>query len=117
MRLTIIGSGNVATHMAAAFKNAGHRVMQVYSPNLHHASLLAYHVGAGATDDINNISGDTDIFIISVKDDAIAQVAEGLARHQKLIVHTSGATGIDVLLKYSDKAGVLYPLQTFSKSR
>jgi predicted short-subunit dehydrogenase-like oxidoreductase (DUF2520 family) len=117
MRLTIIGSGNVATHMAAAFKNAGHRIIQVYSPNFHNASLLAYHVGADAINVLTDINADTDLFIISVKDDAIARVAEILASHQKLMVHTSGSTSLDVLLKYTDKAGVLYPLQTFSKIR
>lgn len=117
MRLTFIGSGNVATHMAAAFKNSGHRIMQVYSPNLHNASLLAYHVGADATNELTDINADTDLFIISVKDDVIEQVAQTLAKHQKPMVHTSGSTSIDVLLKYTDKAGVLYPLQTFSKTR
>jgi predicted short-subunit dehydrogenase-like oxidoreductase (DUF2520 family) len=117
MRLTFIGSGNVATHMSAAFKNAGHRIVQVYSPNMHNAALLAYHVGAAATNKLTEISSETDIFIISVKDDAIAQIAKALAVHQKLIVHTSGSTSLDVLLKYTNKAGVLYPLQTFSKTR
>jgi predicted short-subunit dehydrogenase-like oxidoreductase (DUF2520 family) len=117
MRLTFIGSGNVATHMAAAFKNSGHRIMQVYSPNLHNAALLAYHVGADATNELTDINADTDLFIISVKDDVIEQVAQTLAKHQKPMVHTSGSTSIDVLLKYTDKAGVLYPLQTFSKTR
>lgn len=117
MRLTFIGSGNVATHMAAAFKNAGHRIVQVYSPNMHNAALLAYHVGAAATNLLTEISSETDIFIISVKDDAIAQIAEALAVHQKLIVHTSGSTSLDVLLDYTNNAGVLYPLQTFSKTR
>jgi predicted short-subunit dehydrogenase-like oxidoreductase (DUF2520 family) len=117
MRLTFIGSGNVATHMAAAFKNAGHRIVQVYSPNMHNAALLAYHVGAEATDDLSQVSPDTDVFIIAVKDDAIAAVAAGIAPHKKLMVHTSGSTSLDVLLNYTDKAGVLYPLQTFSKIR
>ena len=117
MRLTFIGSGNVATHMAAAFKNAGHRIVQVYSPNMHNAALLAYHVGATATNQLNEISAETDIFVISVKDDAIAQIAGVLAAHQKTMVHTSGSTSLDVLLNYTDKAGVLYPLQTFSKTR
>ena len=117
MRLTFIGSGNVATHMAAAFKNAGHRIVQVYSPNMHNAALLAYHVGATATNQLNEISAETDIFVISVKDDAIAQIAGALAAHQKTMVHTSGSTSLDVLLNYTDKAGVLYPLQTFSKTR
>jgi predicted short-subunit dehydrogenase-like oxidoreductase (DUF2520 family) len=117
MRITIIGSGNVATHMAAAFKNAGHRIVQVYSPNMHNAALLAYHVGAAAIDEISYIDPNTDIFIIAIKDDAIAQTAEALTSYQKLIVHTSGSTGMDVLLTHTDKAGVLYPLQTFSKTR
>jgi predicted short-subunit dehydrogenase-like oxidoreductase (DUF2520 family) len=117
MRITIIGSGNVATHMAAALKNAGHRIIQVYSRDLQHASLLAYHVGAGAIDDLQDAVPDTDLFIVSVKDDAIVEMVKTLAKHQKLIVHTSGSTNLTDLLPFTDKAGVLYPLQTFSKIR
>ncbi len=115
MRITIIGSGNVATHMAAALKNAGHNIVQVYSRDLQNAALLAYHVKADAIDDLQHISSETDLFIIAVKDDAIGPVAEQLAKHDKLIVHTSGATDMYALLAFTDKAGVLYPLQTFSK--
>lgn len=117
MHITIIGSGNVATHMAAAFKNAGHRIVQVYSPDMQHAAMLAYHVGAEAINTLDDINPDTGIFVIAVKDDAIADMVKVLAKHQKLIVHTSGSTGLDVLLNYTDKAGVIYPLQTFSKTR
>jgi predicted dehydrogenase len=56
MRITLIGSGNVATHLAAAFKNAGHRLVQVYSPNMQNAAILAYHVGATAIDKLEDIS-------------------------------------------------------------
>jgi len=113
----MIGSGNVSTHLAAAFKNAGHRVIQVYSPNIEHASLLAYHVGAEAIDDISHINAETDVYIIAVKDDAIAGIARQLAVHQRLIVHTSGATALQVLLDRTNQAGVFYPLQTFSKEK
>jgi predicted short-subunit dehydrogenase-like oxidoreductase (DUF2520 family) len=92
MNITIIGSGNVATHMAAAFKNAGHRIVQVYSRNMQHAALLAYHVGAEAIDNLANINPDTGLFVVSVKDDAITTVVKALAAHKKLIVHTSGST-------------------------
>ncbi|MFD0748860.1 Rossmann-like and DUF2520 domain-containing protein [Mucilaginibacter calamicampi] len=115
MRITIIGSGNVATHMAAALKNAGHNIVQVYSRDMQNAALLAYHVKAEPVDDLQHITPDTDLFIIAVKDDAIGIIAEQLAKHDKLIVHTSGATDLYVLLAFTDKAGVLYPLQTFSK--
>lgn len=117
MRITLIGSGNVATHLGAAFKNAGHRIVQVYSPTMQNAALLAYHLGADAIDSLLQINTDTDLFIISVKDDAIASVAEQLAKHDVLIAHTSGAAVLQQLTAFTDKAGVFYPLQTFSKTK
>jgi predicted short-subunit dehydrogenase-like oxidoreductase (DUF2520 family) len=115
MRITIIGSGNIATHLAAEFKNAGHVIVQVYSRSMQNAALLAYHVKAEAIDSLNDINTDTDIFVIAVKDDAIGIIAEQLAPYQKLMVHTSGATDLYTLLAFSDDVGVFYPLQTFSK--
>src|SRR6201996_2566927 len=117
MRITLIGSGNVATHFGAAFKNAGHRIVQVYSRDMQNAALLAYHVGAEAIDNLEQINTETEIFIISVKDDAIGPIVEKLAVYDKLTAHTSGATSIDVLRAFTDSAGVFYPLQTFSKTK
>ncbi|MBW4889325.1 DUF2520 domain-containing protein [Mucilaginibacter sp. HMF5004] len=117
MRTTLIGSGNVATHFGAALKNAGHHIVQVYSPTQHNADLLAYHLGASAISDLDNIDTETDLFIISVKDDVIEQIAKQLAVHQKLIVHTSGATSLQAISQYNKRSGVIYPLQTFSKQR
>ena len=117
MRITIIGSGNVATHLAAAFKNAGHRIMQVFSRDMQNAALLAYHVGAEAIDDLNQINPETDLFIISVNDDVITSIARGLAKFEKLTVHTSGSTDLGALSSIIPKAGVFYPLQTLSKNK
>lgn len=117
MRITIIGSGNVATHLSAALKNAGHRIGQVYSRNMHSAALLAYHVGAEAIDNLANISPETDLFIIAVKDDAIAEIVPLLSRSNKVIAHTSGAVGLQQMQDATQMAGVFYPLQTFSKTK
>jgi predicted short-subunit dehydrogenase-like oxidoreductase (DUF2520 family) len=117
MRITLIGSGNVATHFGAALKNAGHHIVQVYSPTQYNADLLAYHLGAAAISNLDAIDADTDMFIISVKDDVIEQIAKQLAVHQILTVHTSGATPLQAISAYNKHAGVIYPLQTFSKLR
>lgn len=117
MRITLIGSGNVATHFGAALKNAGHHIVQVYSPTYPNAALLAYHIGAEAIDRLEDIDAETDMFIISVKDDAIEGLAKQLSVHQKLTVHTSGATDLKAISQYNKAAGVIYPLQTFSKTR
>ena len=117
MRITLIGSGNVATHLAAAFKNAGHTIVQVYSRDMQNASLLAYHVKAEAIDNLENTNSEIDLFIIAVKDDAIGDMAKQLAKYNKLVVHTSGATSLQVISDYTPNAGVFYPLQTFSKTK
>ncbi|HVS90785.1 MAG TPA: Rossmann-like and DUF2520 domain-containing protein [Mucilaginibacter sp.] len=117
MRITIIGSGNVATHLAAAFKNAGHNIVQVYSRDMQHAAILAYHVKAEPIDNLDSINHATDIFIVSINDDAIGGIAQKLAKYDAVIAHTSGATLLQDIMAYTDKAGVFYPLQTFSKTR
>jgi predicted short-subunit dehydrogenase-like oxidoreductase (DUF2520 family) len=117
MRITIIGSGNVGTHLAAAFKNAGHVIVQIYSPHMHNAELLAYHIKAQAIGNLNDINPETDIFIISVKDEAIAGIAEALAKHNKVMAHTSGSVDLAALTAFSALGGVFYPLQTFSKNK
>lgn len=117
MRITLIGSGNVATHLGAALKNAGHQLVQVWSRNLQHAALLAYHVKAEPIDQLRELSSETDLILISIKDDAVDDVASFIDLKTKLVVHTCGTVSMQVLEKYFDRCGVFYPLQTFSKTR
>jgi len=117
MKIVLLGSGNVATHLAKALKAKGENVAQVYSPNLVHAKLLADGIAAEAVSDLNAVKTDADLYIISVKDDAIGSIAEALKGVSGLVVHTSGTTDIKVLSDQVKDSGVFYPLQTFSKSK
>ncbi len=117
MRITLIGSGNVATHLGAAFKNAGHQIVQVWSRNLQNAALLAYHIKAEPIDQLVEIDPNTDLIVISVKDDAVEDVASFIPIKKVLVVHTCGSVSLQTLEKYFVACGVFYPLQTFSKSR
>jgi len=116
MKVVFIGSGNVATHMAKAFKATGHVVTQVWSANPDHAAVLASAVDADTIYDFSDLDAAADLIVIAVKDDAIAEIAAKLTNTNALTVHTSGATDLSVLagLKHY---GVLYPLQTFSKAK
>lgn len=116
MKIVCIGSGNVATHMAQAFNARGINVVQVFSRDLSHAELLAQKTAAQAIADLSLIRRDADLYVIAVKDDAITEIAQSLEGVAGLVLHTSGATDIQVL-KNCKRYGVLYPLQTFSKSR
>lgn len=117
MKIVLLGSGNVATHLAQALKAKGEDVVQVYSPNLNNAKLLADLIAAKAVNDLNEVKQNADLYIISVKDDAIETIAKSLKNVSGLVVHTSGTTDIKVLSSQVNKAGVFYPLQTFSKSK
>src|SRR5690606_3743430 len=55
-----------------------------------------------------------DGYVIAVTDDAIAKLASQITYSDKLVGHTSGSDGLDAIP--SKKAGVFYPLQTFSKN-
>lgn len=118
MKIVCLGSGNVATHMALAFKKAGAELLQIWSKTLSHAEMLARQTGAKATDHLEDIDRNADLYIIAVKDDAITEVIQALKGINGLIVHTSGATSIEVFNPAETAHfGVLYPLQTFSKSK
>lgn len=116
MKIVCLGSGNVATHLMVALKNAGKEILQVWSRDISHARKLATLVDAVATDNLEDVSKSADLYLIAVKDDSIAQVSERLKGVGGLVVHTSGATALDVL-EGLDNFGVFYPLQTFSKSK
>jgi predicted short-subunit dehydrogenase-like oxidoreductase (DUF2520 family) len=115
MNIVLVGSGNVATQLGRAFKMAGQDIVQVWSRNIDHARELADTLASEAISDLFDVDRNADLYIISVKDEAIKQLAHELKVVDKLIVHTSGSTGIDVLEGSSSKIGVFYPLQTFSK--
>lgn len=111
----MIGSGNVATQLAHAFSNAGLRIGEIHSLHAGHAKKLATAVGAKAVANIKDLSSDTDLFLIAVNDDRIESVAGSLPHRNKLTVHTSGATDIDVFASYDfTGTGVFYPLQSLS---
>lgn len=117
MNIVLLGSGNVATHLGRAFKLAGQSIVQVWSLDIEHAKELADTLASEAISDLDDINRAADLYIISVKDDAISEVASMLKMGDKLIVHTSGSTGLEALEGVSSRIGVFYPLQTFSKSK
>ena len=114
MNIVLLGSGKVATQIGKALHNAGIPVAQVYSPTLEHAQTLAMQVHAKAISELAELTKNADVYIISVKDDAILGLVDQLDLGDKIVLHTSGSTAMDVLKSASTNYGVLYPLQTFS---
>ncbi len=118
LRTVVIGSGNVASSVAPALEKAGAiDVCAVYSPTLEHASALASKLRAAiAVTQPADVPADAEFYLIAVRDDAIVSLPSVLpANGNALWVHTSGGIDAATLKPLSDRYGVLYPLQTFSK--
>lgn len=115
-RISIVGSGNVATHLAVSLHKAGHQIVQIISRRQQNAQQLASVVGAAALDDVSLTTPEVDIIIVSVSDQAIPQTATQLPNTSALVVHTAGSVAMDVFSRFVNY-GVLYPFQTFSKQK
>jgi len=117
IKVTIIGAGNVGTHLAKRFFEKKIEIIQIFSRELQKAEILAKEVEAKATNDLTKINDLADVYIVAVKDDAIEMVARQLPFKSKLVVHTSGAKSSKVFESHIKNYGVFYPLQTFSISK
>lgn len=116
MKITIIGSGNVAYFLSTRLKKSGYIIQQVYSRNLENAKLLAKEVGAQPTNNLDKITDQSDIYILAIKDDAIRKVATSIPNLvNKLIIHCSGASNLDILEEVSKDIGVIWPVYSIKK--
>ncbi|KUJ62909.1 hypothetical protein AR687_05815 [Flavobacteriaceae bacterium CRH] len=114
IRITLIGSGNVAQHLIKAFtKSAVIEIVQVFSRKKENVAHLLD--SDKITNDFSDLK-EADLYIIAVSDNAISYVSRQLPFQNKLVVHTSGTASIDTL-DVKNKRGVFYPLQTFSKDK
>ena len=114
MKVTIIGSGNVAQHLIRAFlsnKNATVEQVLVRQAN----SLKNIINSDKIITDYNDLRY-ADLYLIAVSDSAIEEVSTLLPFSGRLVAHTSGTMPLGALSTKNRRA-VFYPLQTFSKTK
>ena len=118
--ITIIGTGNVAWHLAPALEQAGHIINAVYGRSEDKALSIRERLNNPllATSLDFSQSGSS-LFVIAVSDNVIEKVAAELALpEQAILVHTSGTAPLSLLrVTGLNNIGVFYPLQTISKNR
>jgi len=113
MTTVIIGSGNVAWHMAKTFVESKINLIQIFGRNLSELEKLS---------NITSVKYSTtklekaDFYLICTSDKAIYEVSKQIPYDDVLVAHTSGTLHYDILNGNYRKAS-FYPLQTFSKDR
>lgn len=91
--------------LVQAFNHRNTKEAKRYSLNFNCDLVTAYHA----------INPNADLYIIAIKDDAIAEVVKNLIplKLKGIVVHTSGSIDMQLLKSVSNSIGVYYPLQTF----
>lgn len=118
-KIVCIGAGNLATHLCKALYDKGYQILQVYSRTEHSARQLGETVSATYTTSLDKLRNDVTLYIVSLKDSAFAELLPDIVRGREnaFFIHTSGSIPMNIWKGYVDNYGVLYPMQTFSKSK
>jgi predicted short-subunit dehydrogenase-like oxidoreductase (DUF2520 family) len=113
MTVDLVGSGNVAYHLAHRFGSVGIKLRHVYARDL--ANLADFPSGftAQTFTEISRHTADV-VVILAVSDDAIPAIAEKIPNNC-VVMHTSGSVALNALTQ--THRAVLYPLQSFSRAR
>ena len=114
-----IGCGSVGRTLAQAFSRAGHQVVAAWSRSGDGAHLMQREVHRlHASASAQEVADECDFVWLTVSDDAIARVADGITwRPDHKVVHCSGATDIEALAKAKSAGaaiGGFHPLQMFT---
>ena len=114
IRIGLIGTGNVAIALAREIRN--HQTLSL-------VQLIGRDQNKLPKDLIDipfskqfNALPTCDVVLIAVSDQAIQQVSSQLPLTDAVVIHTSGASSMDLLSNHKHR-GVFYPLQTFSKQQ
>ncbi len=115
-KISILGAGNVGTHLIKRFQNSGVTIHQVFT---RHIEKNTNWDNINVIDTLDLLDKNADVYILSVSDASIEKLAKQLSEilDNQLLVHTSGTIPSSVFAPYSQRFGVFYPLQTFSKKR
>ena len=115
MRVIVIGSGNVAESLAQAIAEAeGLQLVQVFARNEERGRRIAE---LAQSEWSAKELAEADLYLISVSDNAVAEVAKSLPIPEGAVVaHTAGCCTLDSLAPHTHRA-VFYPFQTFSAGR
>ncbi|AYN00813.1 Rossmann-like and DUF2520 domain-containing protein [Chryseobacterium sp. 3008163] len=113
MQIVIIGSGNVAYHLAKAFTQKNIPLAQLFGRNEEDLSNISQELSIPFSTDTLE---DADLYIICVSDSSVENVSKLIAKKDCLVTHTSGSLSKEILVGEYRKSS-FYPLQTFSKSK
>lgn len=112
MKTVLIGSGNVAYHLAKAFTGSGIKIGSLFGRNRAALEEISTKTGIPIAMELPY----ADLYLLAVSDGAVEEVSAQITHSDCLVAHTSGSLPKEIL-KGNYRKGSFYPMQTFSKIR
>ncbi|HPZ35802.1 MAG TPA: hypothetical protein PL038_01155, partial [Bacteroidales bacterium] len=106
MKIVLIGYGNVGWHLSRFLKMYFDQ-LEIVTNNPIDTDNFTFRT---------DIPQDADIYIITRQEKYVAETSKNISAENAIVVHTSGTLSANVLDDHKHY-GVLYPLQTFRKSK
>ena len=105
-KVAIIGYGNVGYHLANRT-----------SAKRHEVTIFSRSQSEDLIQSLDSLDASAfDFIILTVPDDQIKEVSDAIETSEAVVLHTSGSNPVSDLNKHV-KHGVMYPLQTFSRTK
>ncbi len=114
IKISIIGYGNLGFHLLNHLQTAGHSITQVFTRDKNKYQLTSENIEM--ISDLKLLNNEADVYLLSVKDDALLEVASQISVPSKIVAHCSASVGKKVLQHCSENFGVFYPLQSFTRN-
>ncbi|MFM7015372.1 MAG: Rossmann-like and DUF2520 domain-containing protein [Bacteroidota bacterium] len=116
MKISIVGSGNLASHLIPRLQKQGIKIQQLFSRNTITGKALAKKNKLEFISDFSQFNLNVDIVLLCVSDSSIKELVKHFKNFKGILAHTSGTASINDLKQHKGDNGVLYPLQTFSSN-
>jgi predicted short-subunit dehydrogenase-like oxidoreductase (DUF2520 family) len=113
----IIGSGNVAWHLAKKISEAKSCKLSVYNhQDTNQLQKFKTKFNCKVYPNLLDVDSMADFYFICVNDESISKVANKIivSNPKAIMMHTSGSMPLSALGKRNKKLAVFYPIQTFS---
>jgi predicted short-subunit dehydrogenase-like oxidoreductase (DUF2520 family) len=113
MKISIVGSGNIATYLAITLFKKGVQVHQIISERVARASLLAKEVEAQVVVNLSGLDDEIDALFVAIPDDEISTIP---LKSKAVVIHNSGTCTLDKLSRISAHTACLWPVYSITKN-
>jgi predicted short-subunit dehydrogenase-like oxidoreductase (DUF2520 family) len=126
MKISIIGTGNLAWHLCKVFEKNDFDIQEIYGREIAKAIDLSQELyQTSPVDSLDFSESAARLFFLCVSDDAIEEICSKiLLPENSTLIHCSGSKPLEILSKtleiYHDldvNVGVFYPVMTFTKGK